>query len=240
MKAAYHILAILLLLFTPVLARADAPVRTVVYHFAMDARGFGSAPSMGGGPYGGAVLENSDYGSSARSGTIRMDVVKATPDGGLVVDVSEHVDRELKDMQTVRCAVYGRSQSVICDQNLNATAEETVLLQYVGRFFYDPSRIDPAGRWHIDPHMTNATIQNTYTAAKTDGNVITVTIDRSEKAMSYRSHTEGTLLYDAALNIPESIRTATTTQRSSAQGDMNVELKLLTDSMAPTTSQTSH
>lgn len=190
-----------------------------------------------GGPFGGAVVENGSIGSNARTGTIHLDVIRATPDDGLVVDVTEQIDRRLKDLQTVRCALYGKTQDVVCDQNLGITPEETVLLQYVGRFFYDPSAVDTSGQWQTIPKYTaykNMTVDNRYTVVKTDGNLITVKIDRTEEG-SYTSKTDGTLLYNAALDIPDAINIATTAQHASGQGDMNVELKLLTDSMAPAT-----
>ncbi len=237
MNVAYPILT-LLLAGSAVVARADVPVRTVVYHFAIDSRGFGSAPSMGGGSLGGMVMENSTFGTSGRTGTIKMDVIRATGDGGMVVDVTEHVDRELRDMQTVRCAVYGKSQSVICDQSLSATPEETVLLQYVGRYFYPES--PDGGHWHVQVPSDNAKIDNDYTVTKNDGKVLTIAVDRTMKALSSTSHTTGTIRYDAALEIPDYVKTATSLQRDSNQGDTNVELRILSDSMAPQTSQTSH
>ncbi|MBV8636486.1 MAG: hypothetical protein JO322_00235 [Candidatus Eremiobacteraeota bacterium] len=241
MKAAYPLLA-LLFAGNPLVAHADASLRSVLYHFSMDSRGFSSSISMGG-PYGGNVEENGSMGSGSRTGTIRLDVIRATQDGGLVVDVTEQIDRRLKDLQTVRCAVYGKSQDVICDQNLSATPEETVLLQYVGRFFYDPAGVDASGQWHTSPKVLvyrNMTIDNQYTVTKTDGDILTVKIDRSEKGAAYSSKTDGTLLYDARLDIPDAVKIATTAQRASGEGDMNLELKLLTDSMAPATNQTSH
>jgi hypothetical protein len=47
-------------------------------------------------------------------------------------------------------------------------------------------------------------------------------------------------MYDAAQSVPKSIKLATTIQRSGDQGDMNAELNLASDSMAPASGQTSH
>lgn len=196
----------------------------------MDSRGFGTSISTSG--YG-AVSESGVMGSDARSGSIRVDVMAATGDGGLVVDVTEHVDRELHDLQTIRCAVYGRTQTVICDQNLHATSEQTVLLQYLGRFFYDPSKLDAGGHWRISPPLRPGfTVDNDYTVKKTDGNILTVAISRRESGGGYLGKTDGTLMYDAAMNVPDTIKITTSSQRGAGQGDMNVELKLLNDSMA--------
>src|SRR5277367_1271573 len=103
MKFARSLLALsAMVALAPVAAQA-APIRTLVYHFSYDARSFGSAPSAGGG----TVSENSTFGTSARAGKLTVEVMAATGDGGLVVDVTEFVDRADRPMQKIRCAIYG-------------------------------------------------------------------------------------------------------------------------------------
>ncbi len=243
MKRRYPVIAsllpLLLLWICPLVARADGPLRTVVYHYSMDARGFFGAPSMHG--YG-IVTENGAAGTAGGTGTVRVDVINATPDGGLVVDVTQNVDRALHPLQTIRCAIYGRTQDVVCDQNIGPTSTETVLLTYFGRFFYEPSRVDSGGHWHTSPqiHDKNVLIDNDFTVTKTDGNVLSVKIARTEKGGGFVATTQGTMLYDSSLDVPEYIKVAVATQRSGEQGDMNVELKLQSDSMASASGQTSH
>jgi hypothetical protein len=214
-----------------------APLRTMTYHFTMDARGFYGSASMS--QYG-AASDNGYGESAAASGTIRVDVIRATEDGGLVVDLTEHVDRQMRDMQTLRCAVYGRDQSVICDQNLDATPEQNVLLQYLGRFFYEPSRVDSKGHWHVSTPMRNEKVDDDYTVTKTDGNLLTISISRAQSMASFESKTSGEMTYDAALEAPQWIKVATSSIDSGSQGDINCELKILSDSMAPQTGQNSH
>lgn len=232
------IVVALLFAFAPAVAQADTPIRTVVYRYSMDARGFYGAPSIAGG----MVTENGAEGTTGGTGTVRVDVIKATPDGGLLVDVTQDIDRELKPLQTLRCAVYGRTQDVVCDQNLGATSSETVLLTYFGRYFYEPSRVDASGRWHTTPtiHDKGVQIDNNFTVTKTNGNQLTIAINRTEKGGGYEATTQGTLLYDAAMDVPDYIKVAASTQRSGEQGDMNVELKLTSDSMASQSGQSSH
>lgn len=228
-----------LLAFLPIVSRADTPLRTVVYHYSVDEHGFTGAPSMQG--YG-VVTENGSSGLTGSTGTIRVDVLKATDDGGLTVDVTQSIDRQMRPLQTIRCALYGRTQDVVCDQNLTATEVESVLLMYFGRFFYEPSRVDASGRWHTSPHFHDSqmAIDNDFTVAKMDGNVLTIRVGRIEKGGGYYSKTEGKLVYDIAMDVPDSIKLATSIQRSGDQGDMNVALQLISDSMAPVSGQTSH
>ncbi|MDE2481428.1 MAG: hypothetical protein KGN02_04490 [bacterium] len=205
-----------------------APLRTLNYHFEMDARGFGGTPYSDQG----LVYEGSESSSYSATGTIRVDVVEAAQDGGLVVDLTEHRDRAARDLQTIRCAVYGRTQAVVCNQNLNPTPEQTVLLQYLGRYFYEPSRVDDKGHWTVKPPITNMTIQNDYTVTKTDGSILTLKVARKEDGMGLDSTTDGTVVYDAQMSVPDSIKVATSSIQSGQQGDMNVSLTLTADSLA--------
>ncbi|MBV8636485.1 MAG: hypothetical protein JO322_00230 [Candidatus Eremiobacteraeota bacterium] len=237
MKRVFLVLAVLFAL-APVAVHADTPLRTVVYRYSMDARGFFGAPSI----QGGMVTENGGSGTTGGTGTVRVDVVKATPDDGLLVDVTQNIDRELHPLQTLRCAIYGRTEDVVCDQNIGATSTETVLLTYFGRYFYEPSRVDSSGHWHTSPviHDKGVQIDNDFTVTKKDGDLLTMHIDRIEKGGGYVATTQGSLVYDTAYEVPDYIKVAASTQRSGEQGDMNVELKLLSDSMAPRSGQSSH
>ena len=238
MRAAASIL-ILILALSPLVALADPPLRTVVYRYSVDEHGFTGAPNMHG--YG-VVTENGSSGLGGSTGTIRVDVISATSDGGLIVDVTQSIDRELRPLQTLRCAVYGRTEDVVCDQNLATTEAENILLMYLGRYFYEPVRVDAGGHWQTSPHFHDSqmTIANDFTVMKADGNAVTINVQRIEKGGGYYSKTQGTLLYDAALSVPDSIKLATTIQRSGDQGDMNAQLKLLSDSLASASGQTSH
>lgn len=238
MRAAASIL-ILVLALSPLVALADKPVRTVVYRYSVDEHGFTGAPSAS--VYG-AVSENGSSGLGGSTGTIRADVIRATDDGGLVVDVTQSIDRELRPLQTLRCAVYGRTEDVVCDQNIAPTEAENILLMYFGRYFYESSRVDAGGHWQTSPHFHDSqmTIVNDFAVSKADGNVLTLKVNRVEKGGGYYSKTQGTLVYDVGLSIPDSIKLATTIQRSGDQGDMNANLKLLSDSMAPASGQNSH
>ncbi len=223
----------------PVCARADAPLRTVVYHYSVDEHGFTGAPSAS---IYGAVSENGSSGLGGSTGTVRVDVMSATSDGGLVVDITQSIDRDLRPLQTLRCAVYGRTEDVVCDQNLATTEAENILLMYFGRYFYEASRVDAGGHWQTSPHFHDSqmAIVNDFTVSKADGNVLTIKVDRVEKGGGYYSKTQGTLVYDTARSVPDSIELATTIQRSGDQGDMDAKLKLLSDSMAPVGGQNSH
>jgi hypothetical protein len=216
---------------------AETPVRILVYHFGYDVRGFASNPFM----LGGSAFEGGSSGSTGRTGTIEVDVIQATQDGGLVVDLIENVDRQPRPMQTLRCAVYGANSAHTCDRNLDPTDEEGALLDYVGRFFFDATRLDANQHWQTDPHLTKP-FQATrdFTVVKTDGGIVTVSLNGREVGGGYQATSTGTIVYDEAMSIPTLVHVNTDINNSGSQGDSVVDLKLVSDSLARTSSENAH
>ena len=218
---------------------AAAAIRTVVYQFAYDAHGFGGAPSIN--TYG-IVNEGGSFGAGGRTGQITVNVVEATPDGGLVVDVGEMIDRAAKPLQTIRCGIYGASTDVVCDQNVGSTPEETALLTFLGREFYDSAKLDRENHWRTEPKFAwgAVKVENDFTVTSTSGSLLTLAVDHTERAGGYQATEKGTVVYDAPMEIPTSVHLAATAQRAGSQRDATVDLTLLSDSMAKTASQTPH
>ena len=133
----------------PLVGQAD-PLRTAVYHFDMNYRGFGGSPGLSGH---GTVYEGGSFSTTSRSGKITVAVQQATADGGLVIDLTEMIDRADKPLQTIRCGVYGATGDFVCSQDVPVTTEERVLLAYLGRQFFDPSRLDDRKHWHSEPKV---------------------------------------------------------------------------------------
>jgi len=216
-------------------AADDAPLRTVVYHYAIEGHGFGSSPGMGSvGGASSTVFENSYSGSSSRTGTITVNVISATGDGGLVVDVKQEIDRQFKPLQTVRCALYGATTDVVCDQHLWISPETNALLVYFGRQFFEPTRLDDKGHWHVSPERINSgfKVDNDFTVLKADGKIVTIGVDREERAGGFRSTTTGSVVYDAGLDVPDSVDLQSEMAGSRSQGDVQIRLDLVSDSMA--------
>ncbi len=237
-RAGVTLLLTLMMGMAPLVAQAE-PLRTVVYHFDMDARGFGGSPGTTGH---GTVAERGSFSTHSASGKITVEVQKVTPDGGLVIDLTEMVDRADKPLQTIRCGIYGATSDFVCSQDVPVTNEERVLLSYLGRQFFDPSRLDEKKHWRSEPRIKNGAleIENDYTVTKVDGNVLTIAVDREERNGGLRVSTVGTLVYDAAMDVPNAVKVAVDKTGTGGQGDMNVQLLLISDSMAKTTSPNSH
>jgi hypothetical protein len=121
------------------------------------------------------------------------------------------------------------------------TNEEKALLTYLGRSFYDPANLDANGHWHTTPKIHNVlVVDNDFTVKATDGDVLTIGVARRESGGGYLAVTSGTVLYDGKMDIPNSIHLSVDAQRAGGQGDQNVDLKLLSDSMADSGSTNSH
>lgn len=211
----------------------------MVYYFDMDSRGFGGLPGESGH---GTVNEGGSFNTDSRSGRITVLVQKATPDGGLVVDLTEMVNRADKPLQTIRCAIYGATSDFVCSQDVPVTNEERVLLAYIGRQFFDPTRLDAKNHWSSTPKIKNSAmdITNDYTVTKIDGTTLTIAIDREERNGGFKSSTSGTMVYDGVLDVPDSVKVAVTAAGTGDQGDMNVKIDLISDSMAKSTSPNPH
>lgn len=240
MKAVAVAFASLVFAAIPSFAHAD-PIRTMVYHYDIDARGFGSVPNSDSFDvlYGNGV---SGF-SGAHSGEITVTVVRDAPDGGLVVDVGETIDRTLRPLQTVRCAIYGATSDVLCDQNIGATAEEAMLLSYIdtGRQSLDPSRL-ATKHWQSVPLLQRwaHTVHDVFTVDKVEGQVITIGVDRELRTAAYRTTTTGSLIYDASIDAADSMKLETATTRSHGDSDINFECRLVSDSAAESPSPNPH
>lgn len=222
----------------PVTRASAAPLRVLVYHYNYSETGFSQDASMGGG----TVSEDSGNGTAGRSGQMTIDVISATQDGGMVVDITQAVDRQLRPDQTLRCAVYGRTLDVVCDQHLIESPEEKTLLGFLGRFFYDPSKLDAKGHWQSEPSIrpSKATITNDFTVTKTTGDLLQIEILSSFKDGGVESTGTGTMAYDSAMEVPRSVHLDTRSNGSGTYADFIVDLALVSDSMAPGNGQNSH
>ncbi len=207
-------------------AHADDAIRTLVYGYSVDTRAFPGPQAATG----------------SATGQITVSVVQATADGGLVVDVTQSVDRAARPLQVIRCAVYGVTTDVVCDQNVGATGQETALLSFLGRNFYDVSRLDAQGHWRAAPRIKNGALDDhgDFTVTGKDGDTVTIAVDQEQRNGGYRSSVTGTVVYDAAMEIPDSIRLTAGVTSTFGEGDMNVSLTLVSDSMAKTSSPSPH
>ncbi len=225
-------------IFAAPLGAYAAPLRVVVYHYAIDVHGFDSGMDSGFTNGHGYAQISQTTSTNGVSGTITVDVLSAAQDGGLVVDATEKVDRADRPQQPIRCAVYADPENVICDQNLTQTGEVTgeitTLLTYLGRGFYDASRLDDKKHWKTDQPLNQGTgtVTSNYTVTKDDGGVVTIAVNRVLHVGPKVSTTNGTLQYDPAVSLPVKAHLVTDTSSNGDLGGSIVDFQLLSDSFA--------
>ncbi|MBV8246363.1 MAG: hypothetical protein JOZ38_10610 [Candidatus Eremiobacteraeota bacterium] len=228
----------------PVTLLADlAPLRHVVYAFTVSiqsertvhASGLSSGdPGSGQLPSGIATFN----GAVSDRGTITVDVLQAAGDGGLVVRVSEDA-REERTAKAADCAVYGERAQALCGSDQKVNDEELDLLQSIGRFFFQPERLDEKQHWRVDVTSGPYSDAADFSVQSRQGDVMQIGLERVGKAAGAQPYTnvsDGTITYDSALSIPTKIVEHTVTRSHVGMGqddkvDTYVTLLLQADSM---------
>lgn len=191
-----------------------------------------SISTQGDMSYGGSTM------TAGRSGTITVNVIAATKDGGLVVDAIEQVDRVSRPLQTIRCAVYESPQTVVCDQNLVQDGDETeevdTLLSYVGQHFYDTARLDDNNHWRFVEPLNDGKASRTtdFTVTQAEGDVLTISVNRVLKMGDGTTTTTGMVRYDSANTVPLNGHFQTNSDAGGELSGSTVDFNLTSDSFA--------
>jgi hypothetical protein len=152
---------------------------------------------------GSASGRATDYnGGIDAHGTIAVDVVAATTDGGLVVDVSE--DAVSRKATTVRVGIL--NGKLLYDPHAVVTEEERTLLAFLARDFVKPDALDAGTTW-VGDAAAGESGHTTYTVKSVDADAKTVALDFvGETAMSgpdgYTASTQGSMTYDTGVSVP--------------------------------------
>jgi len=208
---------------------APAPLRHLVYDFTYsntqsqvahdsgigngDAVGAasrsGGAPAMSPGslaaPAPGSGVAQSTAATSDR-GQIVVDVMRAQPDGGLIVSVSEQA-HDKRSALPATCVVYGNT-NMVCDTSKQINTEELALLRTLGTNFVDPAQIDAKNHWRVDQSGATSSDIADYSIASTNGSVMKIDSLRVLKesgAQGFTSTTNGAITYDAVHLVPTNL-----------------------------------
>ncbi len=186
---------------------ADAqskPLRTLTYDLEMTV---GNVREIRVDAIGTAGSGITNTGAALESrGSISVDVIAATADGGLVVDVWENASN--RSHAKVRVAI-AKSGAVVYDpkQGDNVTVEEYALLGWLGRGFYAAPADPPGTAWDTDATVQGVTGKNHYRVVSVDGDVVKLdckTEQRASGANSFDMTRTGTLEYDMKMSAPRS------------------------------------
>ncbi len=155
----------------------------------------------------GHVVRRRAVGPTAR--TLTADVVAATADGGLAVDVFEEAPDK---SATVRFGVV--SNKLLFDQNAIIFEEEPEFVHYLARDLIKPTELQVGTTWTDKFSAQQLSGEMTYrvTAIDTTNNTIVVDItgdSNSSGITSMQTTTSGSFTYDTATSVPEKLSVST-------------------------------
>ncbi len=169
----------------------------------------------------------SSTGTSLGKGTISVDVIGVTSDGGLVVDVSENTDT--RKAAAARVAIVGNSLSYAPSSNV--TEEESDVLRFLSRTFVKEGELSDGTTWSDSSQAPGTTERTTYkvTAVHADAKTIDVAVDETTSVTGphgFEGTTRGTLTYDTDVLVPLTLSLATRRRFSEVGQSVTVDMKL--------------
>ncbi len=204
----------------------------------------GSGMTLDGSGGTGSGVE-STFGTTGVRGTVQADVVAFTTNGGLVVKIHDTTEEPQQIGQTYTCIVFGYGQMNCQNLARNADAPATVagpsqwemlVLDYIGRNFIDPSKLDDKNHWQIAYDLGTASVVADFTMTDTgDGKTVTVVEHKklTPKTQNVAAGTEDDrLTYDRALSVPDAIHQEDHETAGGSTLVTTIDLKLTKDSFA--------
>jgi hypothetical protein len=252
------LLVIAALAAIPAPARAGdllKPLRTLVYDVALTVGivhrtprasqntlvtgGIGRAARAQGivpGAQGGPTEDVSRAGVETR-GTIAVDVIAATGDGGLVADISETAPGRTR--AKVRLAV-SHDGSVVADPKFvnDVTEEEVSLARWLARGFYSDHPREAGTLWTVDQSGNGVVAAEHYRVLSAANQRVTLAyaLEQSDSAASFALTRQGSLVYDTGFIVPISATYEAQARRQLFEAvdetHTSVVLKLTADSFA--------
>ena len=182
--------------------------------------------------------ERTEAAAVTSKGSIGVDVLAATDDAGLVVDVSETAPDRTRPKVRIVLAPDG---AVFYDPKnaANLTEEEITLVRWLARGFLGDRPTEPGTSWTVDQSANGHVDVERYRIVARDAGQVTLEYALEEKvggATGYAGTRGGSLTYDTAMIVPvkatfqtearRQVGTAYETTRTS------VTLTLIADSFA--------
>jgi hypothetical protein len=148
--------------------------------------------------------EATSTGAMEAKGSIIVDVMAATADGGLVIDLTETATG--RNRAKVRFAVTGDG-AVTYDPKevMNVSQEEIALARWLARGFYGEHPTERGTEWTVDQSSNGLSASEHYRVTAAADNRVTLEYALEEKSAGAASYGEirlGSLVYDTALVVP--------------------------------------
>jgi hypothetical protein len=140
-------------------------------------------------------------GEQRRSGKIVIDIVREQADGGLVL----HVTEDDAAGGPITCVTFGDT-TVVCDPNRQISPEVPALAALLGAGFVDPSRLDNARHWHVEPATGYENAD--YTIVGKTGSLLDIkeNATRTEANSAAKTTIAAAIEYDMARSLPTSLQ----------------------------------
>ncbi|HEY0396285.1 MAG TPA: hypothetical protein VGD01_17510 [Candidatus Elarobacter sp.] len=232
--------ALVLALPGPAAAQTVQPLRTLTYSVAYSVRSTMTARNSGLGGIG-QVGEHSaarppgfqDYGFSGDdSGTVRVDIIAATADLGLVVDAS--YDGKAKQLP-IRVAIF-RDGRLTHDPRLTLAPQVVELLPLLARGLLAEYGYDPGAVWSVPvPEPATGTRAFRVVAATDTLSTVALSADLGVKGpQGFEEHQDGTFSYDRTLSTPVKFDTRILLRRANGSevSEIHLTAALATDTFA--------
>jgi hypothetical protein len=171
-------------------------------------------------------------------GSIVVEVLQATGDAGLVVDVAENAADRTRPK--VRVAI-GQDGTILYDPKDvgGLTEEELAVARWLARGFFGDHPTETGTAWTVDQSTAGRTDLERYKVVAHEGQRVTLDYTLDEKVAGvtgYEATRAGSLVYDTSLVVPLKATFATESRRQVGSAydttRTNVALTLISDSFA--------
>jgi hypothetical protein len=187
------------------LAPITAPIRTLQYSLSMivgpmrESRSGGLGSSTSPDPSSVRTVAASGYEAK---GSVFVDVLATTQDGGLLVDVSEIATGRSFPKARVSVSNDGRLGYDV-KQQPNVSDEELALLRWLARGFYSADRAtDPGTSWNVDANSGGVRSSERYRVLSNSDGKVNLDYKFESMASGYSVTRLGNVVYDTRLTVP--------------------------------------
>jgi hypothetical protein len=185
----------------------------------------------------GATISNSTVNDKA-DGQIVCDVVGATADKGLILDITENSDQ--RRVPTTRVALQANGLPLYTQGDKPLNEEELVLLKLLARGVIGADPRAAGDSWTVennaDKYTSTTTFHVSSVPSPTQLNLNIEEIYASTAAPAYSGVMHGSIAYDPRLSVPESADLQRSTRSNKQDGSQTVvytlDYKLQSDSFA--------
>ena len=217
-------------------AESPKPLRTLAYDLQMTV---GVVRSVERDAIGTAGSTHGDFAGGAESkGTITVDILAATADGGLVADVRERANDRSRPVVRVAITAAG-ALTYDPKQSHNITDEEDTLLRWLARGFLTADDRSAGAAWNVDTSTGSTRAAEHYRVVAADGATLQLEYKAESKSSGLGGGDmtrAGGLVYDAKLSVPRSAHYKDIVHRQQLGSfdttEMAVQLTLTADTLA--------